>query len=435
MRVSTHQTSRRCPSANPCAGSHPQLRATRRAWLAAAVGGVSGLLARLGAEPLLAATPAGRAKRCLVLWMNGGPSQLETFDPKPGVETGGETAAIATSAPGVRISEFLPEIAKRMHHLAVLRALTSSEGEHIRAQYYLRTGYPFVPGFPRPAIGSMIAHDRRPPAGRHPFPQFVTIGGSAAGPAFLGAEHAAFAIDNPARVLALLKSMKDRRRRLTFLRELDRDFRQHHAAGGVELRDSLISQIETLVETPFLNALDLEREGRGSRAKYGDHDFGQACLLGRRLLQCGVPFVEIQHGGWDTHANNFAATRKLCGEIDRPWATLLDDLAASGLLAETLIVWMGEFGRTPAINAEQGRDHFPQVTPVVLGGAGVKAGSVVGRTNARGTEIDGPTFGTPDLMATLLSTLGVPPDRVYTTQFQSPTHATDEGKPIAELLA
>ncbi len=176
------------------------------------------------------------------------------------------------------------------------------------------------------------------------------------------------------------------------------------------------------------------REPLETVAVLGDEPFGRSCLMARRLIESGVTFVEVRQDGWDTHADNFRATKRLGSEIDRPWAQLMLDLDARGLLKETLIVWMGEFGRTPAVNGRRGRDHFPRVTPVVLAGGGISAGTVIGATNEDGTDLARERYGVPDLFATMLTALGIEPDREYTTAFGSPTSATDDGDVIPGLL-
>ena len=407
--------------------SHQQF--DRRAVLGAALSGFFAFAMRHQRSAAFAAPPQGRAKRCLVLWMNGGPSQFETCDPKSGTATGGDVGAISTAVPGVEISEFLPDIATQMKDLSVIHCVTSKEGEHLRGQYLLHTGYPFVPGFPRPALGAVVSHEA-PPAD---FPRYVTIGGRGFGPAYMGPEHAPFSISQPDEVLELMRGIRRRKRRIGLLQELGSAFDNDHPENMLTRRRSMVSRIETLVSTPFVEAVDLERETRNTRERYGDHPFGQGCLLARRLLETGVNFVEVQQDGWDTHANNFAETRELCGAIDKPWMALMKDLRSSGLLDETVVVWMGEFGRTPNINAQKGRDHFPAVTPVVIGGGGLAGGRVVGKTNNGGTEIEGDSYQIADLFATIFAALGISPAQSFTTSFDSPAAATNSGKVIAEL--
>lgn len=403
-------------------------RLLRRQFLCGASSGFFAFASRNFQAHALAKAPTGRAKRCLVLWMNGGPSQFETFDPKPGTDTGGELGAIDTAVPGLQVSETLPNIATRADKLSVIRNITSPEGEHVRAQYFLHTGYRFVPAFPRPAMGSVVSHQTQ----RQPFPNFVSIGERLYGPAFLGSEHTPFAINDPAEAKELLLRIRKRQHRIQLLQSLGAEFDEEHQTEMLERRSANIARIETLVNTPFVDALDVEREPKASAQRYGEGRFSRACITARRLLECGVNFVEIQHDGWDTHANNARAVKRLCGEIDRPWSTLLDDLSASGLLDETLVLWLGEFGRTPNINANRGRDHYPRVTQAVVGGCGL-GGRIVGTTNRRGDAIVGDSYSVADLFATVFHTLGIDHEQDFQTAFGSPTPATDNGSLIKEL--
>ncbi len=403
---------------------------SRRTVLGGAIGGFFAYAMRNQADAALAKSPAGKAKRCVVLWMNGGPSQIDTFDPKPDASTGGEFKPIQTASPGLTISETLPHVAKHMDKLSVLRSITSTEGEHVRAQYFLRTGYPFVPGFPRPALGAVVSHETAPTD----FPRYVTVGSRGVGPAYMGPDHAPFSINNPEEALELLRGIRRRKSRISLLQTLGGEFDTEHATAMLDRRRAMISKIEALVTTPFVDALNLERESASVRERYGPEEFGQGCLLARRLLETGVNFVEVQHQGWDTHVNNFAAVRRLCQAIDKPWAALLEDLKSSGLLDETLVIWMGEFGRTPHINANRGRDHFPRVTPAVIGGAGLASGAAIGRTNKSGTEIDGESHQVADLFATIFAALGIDPAHEFQTAFDSPAPASDGGTAIRELI-
>lgn len=405
------------------------MRFDRRKMLGGLAGGFFGLATRRGRDQLFAESRKTQ-RRCLVLWMNGGPSQLETFDPKPGTATGGELGAIATNIPGLAISETLPGLAKRMQHLTVLRHVTSTEGEHERGQYYLHTGFPFVPGFPRPALGSVVSHEA-PPAD---FPNYVSIGSPGYGPAYMGPRHAPFSIEDPREALELMTRIRRRSSRIELLRELGNAFDDQHTDEMLHRRRAMIGRIESLVTTKFVRALQLDEESEAQRQRYGDSEVGRHFLLARRLLETGVRFVEVQVDGWDTHVNNFRQTRQLCAAMDRPWSALLDDLAASGLLDETVVLWMGEFGRTPNINGQNGRDHFPAVTPVVIGGGSLQTGGVIGSTNRTGTEIVGDSVTVPDLFATVFSALGIEPSRQFTTGFNSPTGATDDGHVIDGVL-
>lgn len=403
----------------------------RRQWLGSSLGGLFALATVQQRNSLLAEKTKGVAKHCIVLWMGGGPSQLDTFDLKPGSRNGGEFKSVQTASPAIRISEHLPKLAKQMDRLSVIRNLSSKEGDHDRGAYTMHTGYSPIPSFPRPAAGAVVSKY----AEESDIPKFVTLGsGNGFGPAFMGPDHAPFAIQDALQAKSLLDDLRRRRQRLSLLNRLGSTFDQKYEDVMLERRRGMLSKVERIVTTRFVEALDLEKEPKDIRERYGSSNFGQNCLLARRLIESGVRFVEVNLDGWDTHANNFQSIRDLSNQLDGPWASLMEDLSASGLIDETVVVWMGEFGRTPKINATNGRDHFPDVTPVVIGGGGIAGGRVVGKTTASGDEIDGDRYKVADLFATLYQRFGVAPDAEFTTDFDSPTQATEDGKVIAELI-
>lgn len=403
---------------------------TRRRFVTGSLGGLFSLALKHRCDRLFAADGPRRTKRCVVLWMGGGPSQMETFDPKPGTATGGPTKAIQTTVPGISIAADLPEIAKRMEHLSLLRGLSSPEGDHDRGEHFLHTGYPFVQAFPRPTLGAVVSHEN-PPAD---FPLFVSIGARGLGPAYMGPDHAPFAVENPAEAVRLITGLRRQRGSLRTLEQFNSRFDAAHADAALDRRKASLRKVERMLTTPFVKALDVENAAEADKLRYGESEFGQRCLLARRLLESGVQFVEIAHGGWDTHDNNFSQVSRLCGEIDRPWGALIDDLRSSGLWDETVLVWMGEFGRTPQINGNTGRDHFPAVTPVVVGGGGLRGGLVVGATDASGLKITEGEAKVPDLLATLMTAIGIDPAYEFRTEFGAVAPATDHGKVIRALL-
>lgn len=403
---------------------------TRRRFVTGSLGGLFSLALKHHCDRLFAADGTRRTKRCVVLWMGGGPSQMDTFDPKPGTATGGPTQAIQTAVPGVSIAADLPEIAKRMEHLSLLRGLTSPEGDHDRGEHFLHTGYPFVQAFPRPTLGAVVSHEN-PPAD---FPLFVSIGARGLGPAYMGPDHAPFAVENPAEAVRLITGLRRQRGALRTLEQFNTGFDAAHADAALDRRKASLRKVERMLTTPFVKALDVENAAEVDKLRYGESEFGQRCLLARRLLESGVQFVEIAHGGWDTHDNNFSQVSRLCGEIDRPWAALIDDLRSSGLWDETVLVWMGEFGRTPQINGNTGRDHFPTVTPVVLGGGGLRGGLAVGATDTSGHKITEGETKVPDLLATLMTAIGIDPSHEFRTEFGAVAPATDHGQAIKALL-
>jgi hypothetical protein len=389
----------------------------RRTFLGGSLGGFLGYALRNGGGGL-----ATGAKRVVVLWMDGGPSQIDTFDPKPGEDTGGEFRAIETAAPGLKISETLPAVAKRMNRLSIVRGLASPEGDHARGQYLMHTGFPLSEGFARPAAGA-TASAHLPES---KMPKYVTIGAPGFGPAYLGAAHAPFTIDDPRRALETLRAVGRKRDRLRLMRELDRGFGESTASPLLERREETVRRIEGLVDTPFMRALEVEP---------GGNEFATRCRLALNLLKAGVGYVEVQLGGWDTHIDNFANVRRLCGQLDAPWAALVDDLVRCGLWDETVLLWMGEFGRTPTINPRNGRDHYPRATCAVLGGGGIAGGRVYGETDKKGIGVVKERATVADLFATLFERLGLDPKKRFRTEFGGTATATDGGIPIKALLA
>jgi hypothetical protein len=378
--------------------------------------------------------------------MNGGPSQTDTFDPKPGHANGGPFAAIHTSTPGIRIAEHLPLVARQMHHLAIVRSMQTREGDHGRASYHLRTGYRPMPPIEYPTLGSLVAREREQTDAE--LPSFVSIGGGGLSPGFLGPRYAPLAIGQggfPGAVdgalhvqdLAVPASVGRPRfdERLSLMRELGAEFNESRPGSGTAGHRVAYGRAERLMGPAAAQALDLNREPARLRDAYGRNLFGQGCLLARRLVERSVPFVEVNLGGWDTHDDNFNAVRARCDILDPAWATLLGDLEARGLLDSTLIVWMGEFGRTPVINPRQGRDHYPAAWSVVLGGGGIRGGQVVGRTSAGGdTVVERPT-AVRDLLATICLALGLDPARQNMSSVGRPIRLVEPGfEPLREVL-
>lgn len=425
---------------------------TRRSWLACSVGAglsLSGWLPRLAAQT---ANDPQRLRSCIVLWMNGGPAQTDTFDPKPGHANGGPFAAIPTSVPGIRIGEHLPRVAREMSHLAIVRSMRTREGDHGRASYHLRTGYRPQPPIEFPVLGSLVAHEREQPEAI--LPSYVTIGAQlnagATAAGFLGPRFAPLVVgqgaagpgnpDTALRVqnLAIPASIGQQRfaERLELMRDLGSEFQQSRPGSGTASHQTAYTRAERLMSATALQALDLSREPAGLRDRYGRNLFGQGCLLARRLVEHGVPFVEVSLGGWDTHDDNFNAVRDRCDVLDPAWATLMADLRQRGLLDGTLVVWMGEFGRTPIINPRQGRDHYPAAWSMVLGGGGIRGGQVVGRTSAGGDTVEERPVAVADLMATICLALGLDPARQNMSSVGRPIRLVEPGfQPLREVLA
>lgn len=376
---------------------------------------------------------------CILLFMRGGPSQLETFDPKPDTANGGPTKAIPTAVSGIRIAEHWPKVAGSMKDIALIRSMTNREGEHQRATYQLHTGYAPMGSVKFPSFGSIVASEIGPK--EFDLPHFVSIGNRATtiGSGFLGMQYAPFVVANPSQLpsnVALPRGVTDKRlaRRLNLMQELEQDFAEAGGERQVEEHRTLLGSAAQLVTSPRLKAFDLAAEKDAVRDKYGRNPFGQGCLLARRLIEQGVTFVEVESNGWDTHQDNFNRTKTLSETVDPAFAALLGDLKERGRLQRTLVIWMGEFGRTPRINGNTGRDHFPRAFNVALAGGGIKGGKVIGRTSDDGMEVKDRPVSVADLFCTFCQALKINPRKENMSSLGRPIKIVDGGEAVKELL-
>jgi hypothetical protein len=411
-----------------------------------------------------------RRRHCILLWMAGGPSQTDTFDMKPGHENGGEFKEIATNVPGVRFSEHLPQLATHADKLAIIRSLNTKEGDHERGSYLMRTGQRPMSAINYPSVGAALA--KHMALSEDSLPPYVSIapsrgpGQGGFGPGFLGPRFAPLVVSGgngmsaPAAGAAAanagdggyanlkVDSIKpptgiessQAERRLGLWKVLEDGFLASHASASPQAHRTVYDNALRMIHSEASAAFDLSQEDAKARDKYGKGVFGQGCLLARRLVERGVPFVEVALSsyvaggyGWDTHSNNFEQVKGLSAELDAGWASLLTDLAERGLLESTTIVWMGEFGRTPQINGQAGRDHFPKAWTCVLGGGGIAGGQAYGRTSASGMAIEEDPVEVTDVLATLCSALGVPPETENQSNTGRPIKIV-EGSPIKRLL-
>ncbi len=376
-------------------------------------------------------------RACILLWMAGGPSQLETFDPKPGTEHGGETKAISTATSGISIAEGWNETAKVMNDIALIRSMTNKEGNHQRATYQLHTGYVPSATLKHPHIGCSVAGE----LGESQFdlPHIVSVGGPTIGAGFLGAAMEPFVVQTPDKPPdnTQPKVATDRfRRRLGLLDRLENaGFERVGGLDRVKDHRALYHQTAKMILSPNMRAFSLEEEPEPIRAAYGKNPFGQGCLLARRLVQAGVTFVEVRANGWDTHKDNHENVGKLASRVNPAFAALIRDLKHQGMLESTLVVWMGEFGRTPKINPNAGRDHFPKVFNVALAGGGVKGGQVIGASNTDAMDVKDRPVTVPDLLASICHSLKVDPHKEAMTPVGRPIKVVDGGKAVRELFA
>jgi hypothetical protein len=411
-----------------------------------------------------AASHPQRTRACILLWMTGGPSQIDTFDPKPGHANGGEFKPIETSVPGITIGQHLPKLAQVFEHVVPIRSITSKEGDHSLAAFVVRTGYKSEGPVQYPTLGSLLSKELGSPGAE--LPDYVSIGPykflnpAAFAPGFLGPKHAPLVVGNP--ILGAAPAYDDRSlrvrnldlatgvdlaqadARLDLLSGLEADFAAARPGVAAQSHQSAYDQAVRMMRSEAVKAFDLSSEPAALRDAYGRNQFGQGCLLARRLVERGVPFIEVslsgvpggQGFGWDTHQRNFAAVKQLCEVLDPGWATLISDLKDRGLLGSTLIVWMGEFGRTPKINNNGGRDHFPNAWSAVLSGGGLKSGQVVGRTTPDGEKVDERPVTIPDLIATICKALGLDPLKQNISNVGRPIRLADpDANPILEILS
>jgi hypothetical protein len=336
------------------------------------------------------------------------------------------------------LSEHLPLLANHGDKLALVRSMSSKEGNHARAQYYVHTGYVPNPTVVHPSLGSWTG--ARGGNANVDLPPFVSIGGPSFGAGFLGVQNGPFVLPKAGGtpVDVALPPPVDRARfdrRLAALDAVERQFASRTGDGKVEGRREVYAKAVRLMQSPRLRAFDVSSETDATRRSYGDTDFGRGCLVARRLVEQGVTFVEVVLDGWDTHQNAFDREQKLMATLDPAFAALLEDLHARGLLGTTLVACMGEFGRTARINPNDGRDHWPQAWSVALAGGGVRGGVVHGATDADGAKVAGSATSVPDLLATMATALGLDPSHTEVSPAGRPISITDGGSPIRELFA
>ncbi len=415
---------------------------SRRDWLKLSGAGVSAcsLSGWLNVLAARAAEDSVKPKQCILLWMDGGPSHKDTFDMKPGTKDAGDFQPISTNVPGLQISEHFPKFAQLMNHAAVIRSMSTGEGSHPRAKFYLHTGYKEgVGGLVYPSLGSIVAKEFARP--EFPLPSFVTVGPRSYGAGFLGAHYAPLNVADPARGVDNLRPLVDGKgfdNRVGLLEEMEQAFHKEYKAVPAAAHQTTYQKAVRLMQSKEAKAFDLSQEPASVREAYGKSRFGDGCLLARRLIETGVSFVEVTLGGWDTHQDNFGRVKQLSSQVDPAMSTLITELKERGLLDNTLVIWMGEFGRTPKINTrgdKPGRDHYPRAWTTVLAGGGIKGGQVIGKTDAEGASVEGRPTSTLDFMATVCKILGVDYTKQNNSPIGRPIRIVDKGAtPIKELV-
>lgn len=382
----------------------------------------------------IAQEAARRNKRCILLWMNGGASQIDTFDMKPGRPTGGPFRPIQTNVNGIQICEYLQRLARMTDKLAIIRSMRTESPDHPDGIYHMHTCYRQSERVPHPEIGAMIARFLGDPASD--LPSFVRIGSTGNGGAgYLGPRYEPFSMGQDGRLpsfSAPVGTPQARQRRNDLLRHLEEQFAQTHGADPFASHRSSEALAQRLMQARA--AFDISADWPRHRDSYGHTDFGRNCFLARKLVEAGVPFVEVGQENYDSHADNFTTHRANMDVLDPAWSGLLTDLADRNLLNDTLVVWMGEVGRTPYINNRAGRDHFIRAWTIVLAGGGIRGGQVHGATDQDGREVRDNPVSEGDLFATIYATLGIN-HRARHQVGTRPIWATPEGsRPIRALM-
>ena len=378
-----------------------------------------------------------RGKSAILLWMGGGPSTIDIWDLKPGAATGGPFQPIGTSGNG-QICEHLPMLAKQMHHLAVVRSMSTREADHERGRYYMHTGYVPNPNIEHPSYGAVLSHELAAQRDGLEIPPFVAVGGGSVGPGFLGMAWAPFTVSSTGQVRDLAEGLDDDRlfQRMTALDLIESRFVGQQRGSVAEDHQKILKKTLYLMTSKQMDAFQVNQEPAAVQERYGPNDFGRGCLMARRLVEQGVPFVEVDFGGWDNHQNIFPTLKddKL-PIMDRAMSALVEDLEQRGLLQDTAIIWMGEFSRTPRINGNAGRDHWARAWSVVLGGAGLRGGIVVGETNEDGTRVTSEPYTSEDVLATVCQALGVSLETTFTSRNGRPMKIANGGKVIEGVIA
>ena len=378
-----------------------------------------------------------RRKSAILLWMGGGPSTMDIWDLKPGAPTGGPFKPIATSG-NAQISEHMPLMAKQMHNMAIVRSMSTREADHGRGRYYMHTGYVPNPNIEHPSYGAVLSNqliDQRPEL---EIPPFVAVGGGSVGPGFLGMSWAPFTVSSTGQVRNLQMGLEDTRlyQRMYALDLIEKGFINQRRGSAATDHQKILKKTLNLMTSEQMEAFKVASEPDDVKERYGNTNFGRGCLMARRLVEIGVPFIEVGLGGWDNHSNIHTTLRdQKLPELDQAMSALVEDLEQRGLLEDTAIVWMGEFSRTPRINGNAGRDHWARSWSVAVGGAGMNGGIAVGETNSDGTRVETDPYTSQDVMASVCKALGISLQTTFTSNNGRPMKIANSGKVIKELFS
>lgn len=423
----------------PCSSSAHGI--ARRQFLGTLAGGVGAMAGGLGAfnTPAVASLLKSDQKRIVVFNMHGGLSQLESWDPKPGTETGGPFLAIPTSVPGIHVSELLPLTAQQMHHLCLIRGVNTSEDDHGKGAYLMMTGRRQTPAGEFPQIGAVAAKTLSPADSGLPGHILITPGGGGGrgnDAAWLGPRYASVQLGNgnpPPNIVRPdgITADSDAARQ-EFRRRVSERFLNRRRTAVTEAFTYSFEQAEKLMVQKDI--FDVSKEPASEHERYGTHDLGRHCLLARRLLENGISFVQLSHSNYDTHNENFDFHIEQLGEFDRAFSTFVADLADRGMLESTLIVVLSEFGRTPNVNLYYGRDHWSRAWSVCTAGCRMPRGAVFGATNDKGTEVVEHQVDHGNLFHTWLQAVGVDSTGNFQIDGRELPIADPSSKPIEGLL-
>jgi hypothetical protein len=377
-------------------------------------------------------------KSCILMWMGGGPPTIDIWDLKPSSKNGGEFKPISTAAPGVEISEHMPKTASVMNDLSLVRSMSTREADHGRGRYYMHTTYVPNPTVTHPTFGSVVSYELGSKRSELEIPSFVSVGGGSGSPGFLGMSHAPFVVESNGNIKNANVTDSEKGRlgqRLAMLEVIEKNFIKSDRGESPAAHKDVYKKAVNLMTSQQMKAFKTDQENPEVRAAYGEGNFGRGLLMARRLVETGVPFVEVNLGGWDLHNNVFQTLRdQRLPILDQGISALVNDLKQRGLLDHTVLVWMGEFGRTPRINQNVGRDHWAASWSVMIGGGGLNNGQAIGQTNEDGNAVVGKSYLPGDIWATVAYALGIPLNTTYTSKRGRPMKIADGGIPIKELI-
>lgn len=417
---------------------HMQSHLSRRAFIKGAAVGASGLIlpnwGGLAHTRAAAREVTKNQKRCILLWMNGGASQIDTFDMKPGRPTGGLFRPIQSKVNGLQVCEYLPKMAQVADKLAVIRSMKTQSPDHPDGIYHMHTCYKMAERTPHPEIGAVIAKFNGNPDAD--LPSFVRMGSTGNGGAgYLGPKYEPFGIDRTGRLPYFTSPYlpnEQEHKRADLFRLVEDEFAADHKAEPFDSHRTGKERAWRLLKAK--GVFDISKDWAKAKDRYGDTEIGRSCFMAKKLVEAGIPFVEAGQENYDSHGDNFVVHKANMQQLDPAWSALLTDLADSGQLENTLVIWMGEVGRTPQINNRAGRDHFISAWTVVLSGGGIKGGQVYGASDADGKTVKDNPVSEGDLFATIYTALGIDP-RAKHYHGTRPVWLTPEGaKPVKELL-